>query len=177
MIPFIRMVAGNLDYTQGAMDNAGRYNFRAIHSNPMSQGTRCRQLAEYVIFESPFNMMCDCPSKYMREKECTLFIAEVPTVWDETVALDGKVGEYAVIARRSGNKWYIGGITNWEGRTLKIDLSGLGIKNGTCKAFVDGVNANRNAKDYKVIEDLEIKDGVVTVEMKSGGGFVVVRQN
>lgn len=177
MIPFIRMVAGYLDYTQGAMDNANRYNFRAIHSNPMSQGTRCRQLAEYVIFESPFNMMCDSPSKYMREEECTQFIADIPTVWDETVALDGKIGEYAVIARRSGNRWYIGGITNWEGRTLKIDLSKLGIRNGTCSAFVDGVNADSNAEDYKVVTDLEIKDGMVTIEMKSGGGFVVFRQD
>ena len=177
MIPFIRMVAGYLDYTQGAMDNANRYNFRAIHSNPMSQGTRCRQLAEYVIFESPFNMMCDSPSKYMREEECTQFIAEVPTVWDETVALDGKIGEYAVIARRSDNRWYIGGITNWEGRTLKIDLSKLGIRNGTCSAFVDGVNADSNAEDYKVMTNLEVKDGMVTIEMKSGGGFVVFRQD
>ena len=101
-IPFVRMLAGPMDYTQGAMRNATRRNFRAVGSEAMSQGTRCRQLAEYVIFESPFNMLCDSPSNYMREPECTEFIASVPTTWDETVGLDGRVGEYVSIARRKG---------------------------------------------------------------------------
>ena len=95
-IPFIRMLAGPMDYTQGAMRNATKKNYKPIRTEPMSQGTRCRQLAEYVVFESPLNMMCDSPTNYMAEQECTDFIAAIPTVWDETVALDGKVAEYVV---------------------------------------------------------------------------------
>lgn len=173
MIPFIRMVAGYFDYTQGAMDNANKYNFRAIYTNPMSQGTRCRQLAEYVIFESPFNMMCDSPSKYMDNAECTQYIAGVPTVWDETVALDGKLGEYAVIARRSGEKWYIGAITNWDKRTIDVDLSKLNLKVNQGVIYKDGVNANRYAEDY-VKGNVFIKDNKITLEMKSGGGAVLI---
>jgi len=172
-VPFIRMVAGNLDYTQGAMDNANRYNFRAIYSDPMSQGTRCRQLAEYVIFESPFNMMCDSPSKYMDNPECTKYIASVPTTWDETIALDGKVGEYAVIARRSGEKWYIGAITNWDERSVEVDLSKLNLKVNQGVVYKDGVNANRYAEDY-VKSGIVVKDSKITLEMKSGGGAVVI---
>ena len=187
MIPYIRQVAGNLDYTQGAMDNATKHHFRAIYTNPMSQGTRCRQLAEYVIFESPFNMLCDSPTKYMQNQECVDFIASVPTVWDETVALDGKLGEYAVIARRKGNTWYIGAITNWEKRTVEIDLKQLGINvNGEevprifdarndsgAIVYSDGINANRNAEDYE-IKNIEIKDNKIKIEMASGGGAVII---
>ena len=173
MIPYIRQVAGNLDYTQGAMDNATKQHFRAIYTNPMSQGTRCRQLAEYVIFESPFNMLCDSPTKYMQNQECVDFIATVPTVWDETVALDGKLGEYAVIARRKGDTWYIGAITNWEARTVEIDLSRIDWTNRTNRIYMDGVNANRNAEDYQII-DKEIKDNRIKIEMKSGGGAVII---
>ena len=173
MIPYIRMVAGNLDYTQGAMDNATKYHFRAIYTNPMSQGTRCRQLAEYVIFESPFNMMCDSPTKYIQNQKCVDFIASVPTVWDETIALDGKLGEYAVIARRKGDTWYIGAITNWKARTVEIDLSKIGINANKYKAYIDGINANRNAEDYQIIDN-EIEDNRIVIEMKSGGGAVMI---
>ena len=96
-IPFIRMFAGPLDYTQGAMRNATRGNYRPVNSEPMSQGTRCRQLAEYILFEAPLTMLCDSPSNYLAEPECLRWMAAVPTVWDETVALDGQVGDYAAI--------------------------------------------------------------------------------
>ena len=173
MIPYIRMVAGNLDYTQGAMDNATKYHFRAIYTNPMSQGTRCRQLAEYVIFESPFNMLCDSPTKYMQNPECVDFIANVPTVWDETVALDGKLGEYAVIARRKGETWYVGAITNWEARTVEVDLRGIERTNKTIRIYRDGVNADRNAEDYR-IENINESDGIIRINMASGGGAVII---
>ena len=173
IIPYIRMVAGNLDYTQGAMDNATKYHFKAIYTNPMSQGTRCRQLAEYVIFESPFNMMCDSPTKYIQNQECVDFIASVPTVWDETVALDGKLGEYSVIARRKGDTWYIGAITNWKARSIEIDLNRIGRINGMSRIYQDGVNANRNAEDYQII-DKEIKDNRLKIELASGGGAVII---
>ena len=173
-IPFIRMVAGPMDYTQGAMKNANKNNFAAIYTEPMSQGTRCRQLAEYVIFESPFNMLCDSPSNYLKEDECTQFIASVPTTWDETIVLDGKVGEYLVIARRKDFRWYVGAITNWEERDLVIDLSVLpnfGAKSG--HIFRDGPNANRAAKDY-VSEQAQVWGNQVKVHLAKGGGMVLV---
>ncbi len=173
-IPFIRMVAGPLDYTQGAMRNATKNNFAAIYTEAMSQGTRCRQLAEYVIFESPFNMLCDSPSNYLQEDECTQFIANVPTTWDETIVLDGKVGEYLVIARKKGFKWYIGAITNWEERDFVLDLSVLpnfGAKSG--KIFRDGPNANRVAKDY-VSEQIQVMGNKVKVHLAKGGGAAMV---
>ena len=173
MIPYIRMVAGNLDYTQGAMDNATKHHFRAIYTNPMSQGTRCRQLAEYVIFESPFNMMCDSPTKYMQNQECVDFISDVPTVWDETVALDGRLGEYSVIARRKGDTWYVGAITNWEARTVEIDLNRIGRISGSGKIYCDGVNAGRNAEDYQIIDE-KITDNILKIELASGGGAVII---
>ena len=173
-IPFIRMVAGSFDYTQGAMKNAQRNSFAANWSEPMSQGTRCRQLAEYVIFESPFNMLCDSPSNYLKEDECTQFIASVPTTWDETVVLDGKVGEYLVIARRKGFRWYVGAITNWEERDFVLDLSVLpnfGAKSG--RIFRDGANANRVGKDY-VSEQIQVMGNKVKVHLAKGGGAVMV---
>ena len=173
-IPFIRMVAGPMDYTQGAMRNANKNNFAAVYTEPMSQGTRCRQLAEYVIFESPFNMLCDSPSNYLKEDECTQFIANVPTTWDETIVLDGKVGEYLVIARRKDFRWYVGAITNWEERDIEIDLSVLpnfSAKSG--RIFRDGVNANRAARDY-VSEQAQVWGNKVKVHLAKGGGAVIV---
>ena len=169
-IPFIRMAAGPMDYTQGAMLNGGR-KCTSASSEPKSQGTRCRQLGMYVVFESPFNMLCDTPIHYEKEIECTEFIASVPTVWDETVALDGKVGEYVVIARRKGDVWYIGGLTDWENRTIEINLDVLGGGNWNVELFTDGVNVGRNAKDYKKTNFSAT--GSFSVKMTPGGGFAV----
>lgn len=172
-IPFIRMVAGPLDYTQGAMRNASKGNYRPVNSEPMSQGTRCRQLAEYIIFESPLNMLCDNPSNYMREKECTEFIANVPTVWDNTIALDGKIGEYITIAREKDNVWYVGSLTNWDARTLDVDLSFLGEGSFKAEVFKDGANADRSGHDYKK-EVIDIpSDRKLSIPMASGGGYVM----
>jgi alpha-glucosidase len=171
-LPFVRQVAGPMDYTQGAMRNATKNNFRSVYSEPMSQGTRCRQLAEYVVFESPLNMLCDSPSNYMDEEECAEFIAAIPTVWDETVALDSEIAKYVSIARRTDGEWYVGAMTDWSARTLTLDLSFLGNGEFTAEIYRDGANADRNASDYRkeVIAIPACRQ--LTVEMAPGGGFV-----
>ena len=170
-VPYIRMVAGPMDYTQGAMRNASRGNDRPVNSEPMSQGTRCRQLAEYVLFYSPLNMLCDSPSNYMKEKECTEFIAAVPEVWDESRGLAGKVGEYIAIARRSGSDWYVGAMTDWSAREMTLDLSFLPEGSYQVELYRDGANADRAASDYrKEIVDLP-SDRKINIKMAPGGGW------
>ena len=169
--PFIRMMAGPVDYTQGAMRNATRSNYHPVYNEPMSQGTRCRQLAQYVVFESPLNMLCDSPSNYSKETECMEFISTVPTVWDETRALCGEVGKYIAMARRSGEEWYAGGMTDWNERTLTLDLSFLPQGVYSVELYRDGVNADRRASDYKKeVFDLPL-NGLLKVKMAPGGGF------
>lgn len=171
--PFIRMVAGPVDYTQGAMRNGTKRTHRGINDQPMSQGTRCRQLAEYVIFESPLNMLCDSPTNYEKEQECTDFISAIPTVWDNTVALNGEIGKYISIARRKGEIWYIGSLTNWDARTLKLDLSFLGEGSFHAEIYKDGANANRIASDYKKETIAIPTDKKLTISMAQGGGFAM----
>ena len=174
MIPFIRQVSGPMDYTQGAMRNAAKGSYYPCYYEPMSQGTRCRQLALYMILESPFNMLCDTPSNYEREKECTDFISTIPTVWDETIVLDGKMGDYIITARRNGSTWYIGGLTDWNARDLEVDLSFLGDKKYSGKLFKDGINANRIGRDYKT-ENISAKKGdKIKVHLAPGGGFALI---
>ena len=174
-IPFLRMFAGPLDYTQGAMHNGTRRSYRPNNSEPMSQGTRCRQLAEYIIFEAPLTMLCDSPTNYLAEPECLKWMAAVPTVWDETVALAGKVGDYAAIARRKGGDWYVGAMTDWNARELEIDLARfLPEGNYRVEIFRDGVNADRNARDYvREIQNITVSAAkhTLTVKMAPGGGF------
>ena len=171
-VPFTRYVAGPADYTQGAMRNGNLRSYHPSNSEPMSQGTRCHQLAEYVVFDAPITMLCDSPSNYLQEPECTDFIASIPTVWDETVALDGKIAEYVVIARRSGSTWYVGALGNWSARDLEIDLSPLGIQHAEGVAYVDGVNAHRAARDYRKKEVSVNKTW--NIHLAPGGGAVLV---
>lgn len=174
MIPFLRQVAGPMDYTQGAMRNVTKSNYYPCNSEPMSQGTRCRQLALYIVLDSPFNMLCDSPSNYMREQECTNFISSVPTVWDETRILEAKIGNYIVTARRSGNTWYIGGINDWKAIDFNLDLSFIqNIKSKNIEMFIDGINAHRIARDYKKYAFKLSRDKIVKVSLSPGGGFVI----
>lgn len=174
IIPFIRMLAGPMDYTQGAMRNAIKKSYRAIYSEGMSQGTRCRQLAEYIVFESPLNMLCDSPSNYIREPECTEFIASCPVTWDETIALEGEIGEYIAIARRKGNRWYVGAMTDWKARDLTINLEFLGEGDWKMDVFQDGVNADRNGADFKHIGINLGGKRNVDIHMAPGGGWAAV---
>ena len=172
-LPFLRQLAGPMDYTQGAMRNAAKDNYRPCNSEPMSQGTRCRQLAMYMVFDSPLTMLCDNPSNYLREPECTDFIAAVPTTWDETRVLQGKMGEYIVTARRKGAKWYVGGMTNWTPRDITIDLSFIGKRQAKAVVFADGVNADRAARDYRRQATTLDTTQPLTLHTAPGGGFAV----
>src|SRR6478735_15077 len=171
-IPFIRMLAGPMDYTPGAMRNATQAIYRPINDDPMAKGTRCNQLAQYIMFYAPWQMLADNPTTYMKEQECTDFIATVPTVFDETVPLDSKVGEYVSIARRKGNEWFVGAMTNWTPRDITLDFSFLPAGKYTAVVFKDGINADRNATDYKK-EIINISSGdKLTVYLAPGGGWV-----
>ncbi len=175
-IPFIRMVPGPMDYTQGAMRNASKGNYRPVNSEAMSQGTRCRQLAEYIVFNSPLTMLCDSPSNYMKEPECLEFISEVPTVWDEIVPLEGKVAEYVAVAKRKGDVWYVGGMTDWNARDMEVDLlQVLGDGEWTVEIFTDGVNADRAGCDYRkseyVLKAADNNTFRLGVHLAPGGGF------
>ncbi|BDU27540.1 glycoside hydrolase family 97 protein [Flavobacterium sp. GSB-24] len=176
-IPFIRMMAGPMDYTPGAMRNATKSEFKPSNSNPMSQGTRCHQLALYTIFEAPLQMMADSPTAFMKEQESTDFIAKVPTTFDETVSLNGEVGKFVTIARRKGNNWYLGAITNWNSRDITIDFSFLEKgKKFQAEIFSDGLNADKAATDYKreiITIDSTTK---LTYRLASGGGLAMIIQ-
>jgi alpha-glucosidase len=170
-IPFIRMVAGPMDYTPGAMRNATRSGFRPDGSMPMSQGTRAHQLAMYTVFEAPLQMLADNPTAYMKEPECTDFISKIPTTFDETVALDGILGEFAAIARRKNNIWYLGVLNNWNARELILDFSFLGKGDYEAEIFKDGFNADRDATDYK--KEIKRVNALtkMNIHLSNGGGW------
>ncbi len=171
-LPFTRMLAGPMDYTPGAMLNASEEQFKPVFDRPMSLGTRVHQMAMYVVYESPLQMLADSPSHYMREAECTAFIVEVPTVWDETRVLAASVGDYVAVARRSGEAWYVGFMTDWEPRDMSLDTGFLGDGLWSVEVFRDGRNAARNPEDYRK-EMLEIEAGEsLVVHLAPGGGWV-----
>lgn len=173
-LPFTRMVAGPMDYTPGAMANAQKLNFNISFYRPMSQGTRCHQVAMYMVYESPLQMLCDAPSAYLRDELAAQFISEIPTVWDETKVLHGKIADYIVVARRSGKRWYIGGMTDWTSRSLEIDLSFLGEGTYAIKVMKDGINASKYGQDYR-IETKEVnQNSTIQLDMAPGGGWAAI---
>ncbi len=170
-LPYIRMVAGPMDYTPGAMRNAQERQFNAVFDRPMSLGTRVHQMAMYVVFESPLQMLSDSPSNYLDEPECTAFIAGVPTVWDETRVLSGEVGDWIALARRRGDTWYVAAMTDWSERELELDLSFLGTSAWTAEVFSDGANAKRDAEDFHR-ETMRIDGGeTLRIRLAPGGGW------
>lgn len=172
-LPFIRMAAGPMDYTPGAMINAIKKDFRIVFSEPMSMGTRAHQVAMYVMYESPLQMLADNPSNYRKDSLCTRFISRIPTTWDKTIPLEGKVGEYAVIARKQGNKWYISAMTDKE-REFKIPLDFLDGRNYEADLFSDGINADKHASDYKITHASLKNGGTINIKMQQGGGFCAI---
>ena len=183
-IPFLRALPGSFDYTPGAMVNAVRSQFFGNNDHPMSQGTRVHQMAMYTIFDAPLQMLADSPTKYMQNQECTDFIAQIPTVYDLVVPLDGKLGEYVVVAKRKGARWYIAAMNNWQARDLTVDLSLL-IKmnetnnkleklNGRANIFADGINADREATDYKHTQRQINSDDKLQIHLAPGGGWTAI---
>jgi len=174
LIPFIRMIAGPMDFTPGAMRNAQEKQFRPIYDLPMSQGTRCHQLAMYVIYESPLQMLCDSPSSYLREPEIMEFLSVVPTVWDETRVLEAKIGDYLVVARKHGDDWYLGGMTDWSPRTMEIKVDFLEPgKKWIAEVWQDGVNADRYAADYQKLKFEVNPAESLKLNLAAGGGVAI----
>ena len=170
-LPFIRMVAGPMDYTPGAMVNAQKDNFRDVFYRPMSQGTRCHQLAMFVVYDSPLQMLADSPSQYLREPEAMEFLGPVPSVWDRTIGLDARVGDYVVVARRSGEDWYVGAMTDWDQRELDVDLGFLPAGEYRMEVWRDGVNADRYASDFARESRTVSRGDRLKIRMAPGGGW------
>jgi alpha-glucosidase len=171
-LPYIRMVAGPMDYTPGAMRNAQDQHFFPIFDRPMSMGTRVHQLAMYVVFESPLQMLADSPTNYTRNPDCLAFLSAVPTTWDETHVISGEVGEWIALARRRGEEWYVGVMTDWVPRDLELDLSFLGEGEWVGEAFRDGANVQTDAEDYRRTEIRVDPAAPLTVHLGPGGGWV-----
>jgi alpha-glucosidase len=161
-----------MDYIPATMRNSTKENFRPLGDYPMGQGTRAHAMALFVILNSPMTMLPDAPSDYKREKECADFIAKIPVEWDETKLLQGKIEKYTVMARRSGDDWFIGAITNWDARTLEFETDFLKPGKYKLEAIQDGKNANTRAEDYKRVEIDFVAGEKLKLELVSGGGWV-----
>lgn len=172
--PYLRMLVGPMDYTPGAMSNATRADFFGNNDHPMSQGTRAHQVAMYTIFDAPLQMMADAPTKYEREQATTDFICQIPTVFDEVVALDGQLGEYIVLAKRKGSTWYIAAMNNWTPRDLTISFDMLSEGTHQAELFADGVNADRDATDYKKTTTQLTKGQRLQVHLAPAGGWSAI---
>ncbi len=170
-LPFTRMFLGPMDYTPGAMLNAQKASFAPIFHRPMSLGTRCHQLAMYVAYESPLQMLADSPSNYLREPEAMEFLAAVPTEWDETKVLDARIADYVLVARRSGSDWYVGAMTDWTPRELEVDFSFLPEGNFQMQAYEDGANADRYGSDYKMVKSRVNGTTKLRIKLAPGGGW------
>jgi alpha-glucosidase len=174
LIPFIRMTAGPMDFTPGAMINTQKSNFRAVFTSPMSQGTRVHQLAMFVVYESPLQMLCDSPSNYKREPVMMQFLSRVPTVWDETVVLNAHVGDFLAVARKKGEQWFVGAMTDWDGRRLEIDFGFLTQKAYSAEVYSDGPNAARMASDFTKSSRQISPTDHMEIALAPGGGWVAV---
>jgi alpha-glucosidase len=170
-LPFTRMFLGPMDYTPGAMRNATKETFAPINHQPMALGTRCQQLAMYVVYEGPLQMLSDSPTRYLREPEIMDFLGPVPTVWDETRVLDARIAEYVLVARRNGSDWYVGAMTDWTPRDLEVDFSFLPDGNFTLEAYQDGPNADRWASDYTKTTTQVNRTTKLKIHLASGGGW------
>ncbi|MCT4586930.1 MAG: glycoside hydrolase family 97 protein [Carboxylicivirga sp.] len=171
---FTRMITGPMDYTPGAMNNSIKAEWLTKNTNTASQGTRVRELAMYVTYFSPLQMLCDAPTQYEKYPDILDFLSDVPVSWDETVVLEAEIGKKVVMARRKGNDWYIGAMTDWNEREVSVNLDFLANGQYDATLFLDGVNANKNAEDYQVKKQIVSNATQLPVTMKQGGGAVIV---
>ncbi len=171
-IAYLRMFAGPMDYTPGAMSNGVGDSYHVSRTEPMSQGTRTHQMAMYVVYESPLQMLADSPTKYIENRECFDYIRTIPVTWDETIPLGGRIGETVAVARRKGDVWYIGALSGADAHRIEVDLEFLGEGSFNMQAFEDGPNADRNGKDYKRSVRSVRSSDTLTLDMAPGGGFV-----
>jgi alpha-glucosidase len=174
VLPFTRMAAGPMDYTPGAMANAQPHNFVVSYERPMAMGTRCHEVAKYIVFESPLQMLCDTPSRYRREAATTAFLARIPAVWDETRVLAAAVGEHVVIARRSGAAWYLAAMTDENARSFSLDLGFLPEPVYAAEIMRDGVNADRFAEDYVKSTARLNRGEPLRIELAPAGGWAAI---
>jgi alpha-glucosidase len=174
LLPFIRMTAGPMDYEPGILDNATKSTFRPISEKVMSMGTRMHQAAMFIIYESPVQLFSGNPSQGWLEPAFMELIGSIPTVWDETVVIDGKVGEYLITARKKDDTWYLAGMTNWEGRTMELDFSFLDGGEYIASIATDGVSADRYPSDYTLRTEPVDSSSKMNLTMAKGGGFVVI---
>ncbi|HEY7352688.1 MAG TPA: glycoside hydrolase family 97 protein [Terriglobales bacterium] len=170
-LPFTRMFLGPMDYTPGAMRNATKNTFAPINHQPMAMGTRCHQLAMYVVYDAPLQMLSDSPSNYLREPETMEFLGPVPTTWDDTRVLDARIAEYVLVARKHGDEWYVGAMNDWDARDLEVDFSFLPQGSFTMDAYQDGVNADRDARDYKKTSTQVTSATKLKIHLAPGGGW------
>ena len=180
-LPFVRMAAGPIDFTPGAMINmnkvdyeTGAANYAPLFTRPMAYGTRAHQVAMYVVFEAPVQMLCESPTIYYKEQETVDFITQIPTIWDETVVLEGAVSDYIIVARRNGDNWYLGAMTDWTARDFELDFSFLGEGEYEMQSYKDGINASRNAQDYKMTSNPINQSTKLKINLSSGGGYSAI---
>jgi alpha-glucosidase len=173
ILPFTRMLAGSFDYEPGLLNNATVKGFRNIEGMPMSQGTRCHQLAMFVVYDSPMQIFSGNPSQGSTEPEFMNLLGSIPAGWDQTFIPEAKIGKYIVTIRNKNDEWFIGGLTDWTPRdiTLSFDFLGDGVYDATiCK---DGINAESYAADYQIISSEVNRDANLRIHMAPGGGFII----
>ena len=173
-VPYIRMASGPMDYTPGVMRNGAKEERVRVARGGYSQGTRAHQIAQYIVFDQPYGMLCDSPSYYEREPETTHYIASIPTVFDQSFIQSGKVGESIVSVREKDGKWYVGGLTNWDSREVSVDFSFLPEGKWTASIYQDGVNADRFGQDYRMSKKEVDNSSSLTIRMAQGGGFAII---
>lgn len=173
-IPFTRMMAGPMDYTPGAMKNANRRNFNIVFTEPMSMGTRAHQTGLYVVFESPLQMLADNPSNFLKEPTYTAYLSKFPTTWNDTKVLYADAGKAVIIARKHGNNWYVGGITDWSEFSHQVSFDFLGEGEFEAEILEDGINAGKAAQDYKISKQKVNKNTKLEVKMAPGGGWTAI---
>jgi alpha-glucosidase len=172
LLPYIRMVAGPMDYIPYTTHNATRKNFRPVGDMPMGMGTRAHSMALFVVLESPIQMLPDSPSDYYKEKECTEFISKIPTEWDDLKVLHAKIGEHTVVARKNGDNWYIGAVTDWNAKSFDINLEFLDDGEYQMEFIEDGINADTRAIDYKKRSKKVTASDSIEINLAPGGGWI-----